>query len=252
MRIARVFMVAIAVIVAAAPASAATLPMSQDEVMSIMMMHHMSSITVQGVGHVDYTPDIAHVTLGINGEAPSAAAAAADIAGRANAVIAALKNLGIAEGDITTTGYNLFYRQPTDTVKAAFVSSENISVKTSVDKAGQAIDAGLRAGANQTYGLSFDTSKRDALFKEAVASAVKNARDVAQVAAGAAGIKLGSVMSIDVSAAYSPAPLMATLAMARIAPPAPAPPPVAPGTGTVSATVTVRFGIAPPAGSMHP
>jgi uncharacterized protein len=249
MRIARVLTIAVVAMLAVAPAQAATTPMSQGDMMTMMMMHHMSSITVPGMGHVDYTPDVAHVSLGVNGEAPSAAAAAADIAGRANAVIAALKTLGVAEGDITTTGYSLFYRQPTDTVKAAFVASENISVKTSVDKAGQAIDAGLRAGANQTYGLTFDTSRRDALYKQAVASAVNNARDVAQVAAGAAGIKLGAVMSIDVSAAYNPTQYMATLAMARIAAPAAAPPPIAPGTGTVSATVAVRFGIAMP---VHP
>jgi uncharacterized protein YggE len=251
MRITPMLTIAAAVCLSAAPALAATTPMSQDDMLSMMMMHH-SSITVQGTGHVDYTPDIAHVTLGVSGEAPSAAAAAADIAGRANAVIAALKTLGVAEGDITTTGYSLFYRQPTETVKAAFVASENISVKTSVDKAGQAIDVGLRAGANQTYGLSFDTSHHDALYKQAVASAVKNARDVAQVAAGAAGVNLGSVMSIDVSAAFNPMQFVANLGIARMAAPAPAPPPVAPGTGTVSATVTMRFGIAPPGAMIHP
>jgi len=251
MHIARILTIAVVAILAAGPACAATTPTSESDMMtSMMMMHHMSNITVQGAGHVDYTPDIAHITLGVNGEAPSAAAAATDIAGRANAVIAALKNLGIAEGDITTTGYNLFYRQPTDTVKAAFVASENITVKTSVDKAGQAIDAGLRAGANQTYGMNFDTSRRDALYKEAVANAVKNARDVAQVAAGAAGMKLGSVMSIDVAAGYNPSPYVPAMSMARAGPPAPLPP-VAPGTGTVSATVSVRFGLAA-SGAMHP
>ena len=249
MPIARILAIsAAAACLAAAPALAASTPVPQD-MMSMMMMHHMSSITVQGVGQVQYTPDVAHVTLGVNGEAPSATAAVADIAGRANAVIAALKGLGIAAGDITTTGLNLYYREPTETVKAAFVASENISVKTSVDKAGQAIDASLRAGANQTYGLSFDTSRRDALYKQAVDSAVKNARDIAQTAAGAAGIRLGSVMSIDVPAAYA-TPVIAPMAMARVS--AAAPPPVAPGTGTMSATVTVRFGIAQPAGAMHP
>lgn len=251
MRSARILTIAIAILLGVAPAQAATTPMPQGDMMSMMsmMMHHMSSITVQGTGHVDYTPDIAHISLGVNGEAPSAAAAAADIAGRANAVIAAMKTLGIAEGDITTTGYNLYYRQPTDTVKAAFVASENISVKTSVDKAGQAIDAGLRAGANQTYGLNFDTSKRDALYKEAVGRAVQQARDIAQTVAGAATLKLGPVMSVDVPEAYQPIGIVSVAAM-RVA--APMAPPVAPGTGTVSATVTVRYGIAMPAGAMHP
>jgi len=249
MRTMRMITLAVVASLAASPALAATTPMSQGDMMSMMMMHHMTSITVQGTGHVDYTPDVAHVTMGVNGEAPSAAAAAADIAGRANAVIAALKGLGIAAGDIMTTGFNLYYREPTETVKAAFVASENIGVKAPVDKAGDVIDAGLRAGANQTYGLSFDASQRDSLYKQAVARAVQQARDVAQTAASAAGIKLGSVESIDVPAGYAP-PIMAPMAAMRVN--AQVVPPIAAGTGTMSASVTVRFGIAPPPGAMHP
>ena len=248
MRIALTFTIALALAAASAPASAATTPMAQGDMMT-MMMRHMASITVEGRGQVEYTPDVAHVTLGVNGEAPSAAAAAADISGRANAVIAALKTLGIPTGDITTTGFSLFYREPTDTVKAAFVASENISLKTSVDKVGQAIDAGLHAGANQTYGLNFDTSQRDALYKQAVDRAVRQARDMALTAASAAGVKLGGVVSIDVPA-ESATPGFAPMALMRVA--GGTAPPVAAGTGTMSTTVTVRFSIAPPAGMTHP
>lgn len=245
MRITRLFaIIAVAFLVATPVFAADTAPMAQADMMS-MMMHHMSSITVQGTGQVQFTPDIAFLTLGVNGEAPSAAAAAGDIAGRANAVIAALKGLGIPAGDITTTGFNLFYREPTDTVKAAFVASENISVKAPVDKAGQVIDAGLRAGANQTYGLSFDTSQRDALYKQAVDRAVRRAKDVAQTAASAAGVKLGPVMSVDVPSAESAIGIMPMAATRMAAPP------IVAGTGTLSAAVTVRFGIALP-GTMHP
>ena len=269
MRIARTTAIAIAIVacLAAAPAHAASTPatvkvVDTAQVMTapdhgggmaamMMMMHRTGSITVQGTGQVEYTPDIAHLTLGINGEAASAEAAAADIASRANAVITALKGLNIAAGDIQTSGYTLYYRQPAETVKAAFVASENISVKTSVDKAGQAIDAGLHAGANQTYGLTFDTSRRDALFRQAVDSAVRAARAIAQTAASAAGVKLGAVISIDVPAVYG-GPIVAP--MVRMTAAAPAPPPVAPGTGTMNATVSVSYSIPPPPvlPTMHP
>src|SRR5271165_2348954 len=236
----------IAGVLAAAPAAADTTPPSHDmNSMMMMMAHHMTSVSVQGTGLVDYTPDQAHVTLGVNGEAPNAAAAASDIAGRPNSVIAALKGLGIADADITTSGYNLYYRQATDTVKAAFVASETIGVKTPIDKAGAAIDAGIKAGANQTYGLTYDTTQRDALYKQAVQRAVKQAHDLAEVAAAAAGVKLGSVMTITVGSGIpmqSYMPMVRTLAMT----PAAAPPPIAPGTGVMSASVQVTYSIATP------
>ncbi|HLN47267.1 MAG TPA: SIMPL domain-containing protein [Magnetospirillaceae bacterium] len=231
---------------AAAPAAANPTPPPSHGMTNMMMMmeHHMTSVSVQGTGEVEYTPDQAHITLGVNGEAPGAAAAASDIAGRANAVIAALKSLGIGDSAITTSGYTLYYRQATDAVKAAFVASETIGVKMPIDKAGAAIDAGIRAGANQTYGLTYDTTQRDALYKQAVQRAVVQAHDLADVAATAAGVKLGSVMTITLGGSmpmqpYMPVARLATMAVA-------APPPIAPGTGTMSATVLVTYSIASP------
>jgi uncharacterized protein YggE len=236
----------IAAFLAAAPATADTTPPSSHDAMMMMMAQHMTSVSVQGTGEVDYTPDQAHITLGVNGEAPGAAAAASDIAGRANAVIAALKSLGIGDSAITTSGYNLYYRQATDTVKAAFVASETIAVKMPIDKAGAAIDACIRAGANQTYGLTYDTTQRDALYKQAVQRAVKQAHDLADVAATAAGVKLGSVTTISLGGATSIQPYMPVARLATMAGVAAAPPPIAPGTGTMSATVQVTYSIVSP------
>jgi uncharacterized protein len=251
MRITAALAAAILIIASSGRVLAATTttmpPMSPD---MMMMAHHPATISVQGDGEVDYTPDEARMTLGVNGEAANAAAATADIAGRANSVISALKALGIPAASITTNGFNLYYRQATETVKAAFVASESISVKSPVDKAGAAIDAGIRAGANQTYGLSYETTQRDALYKQAVQRAVKQARDLAEAAASAAGLRLGAVISISVDGAspppFAPVARMQTMAMA-----APAPPPISPGTGTMTATVSVTYSIAM-SGSMHP
>ena len=208
--------------------------------------HHMPTVSVQASGNVNFTPDIAFVTVGVNGEAPSAAAATSDVAGRANAVMAALRSLGISEGNIKTNGFNLYFREATAQARAAFVASENINVKTSVSNAGAAIDAAIRAGANQTYGLDFDTSQRDALYKQAVAQAVKQAHDLAQVAATAAGVKLGNIMSLDLGEASAP-PVFGPVPMARMS--VAAQPPIAPGTGTITATVSATYTLS---GALHP
>ncbi|HZV80457.1 MAG TPA: SIMPL domain-containing protein [Candidatus Binatus sp.] len=237
-------LVAIALIPCAAYAAPqpAPMPAMSPDMMTMMMAHHASTVTVTGVGSVDYTPDEARITLGVEGEAPSAQAAVGDISNRANAVINALKGMGIPASNITTSGFNLFYRQPTETVKGAYVASESVSFKTSVDKTGTAIDAGIRAGANQSYGLSFDTTQRDALYKQAVQRAVKQARELADVAASAAGVRLGSVVSISLGGApgFAPPVPMARLSVAVAA----APPPVEPGTGSIQASVSVTYAVA--------
>jgi len=220
---------------------ASTMPMAG--MMMMMMEHHLSQITVQSTGEVQYVPDIAHITLGVYGEAASASAAATDISNRANAVIAALKPLDIAAGDIKTSGFSLYYREPTQTVKAAYVAAESISIKAAVDKVGAAIDASIRAGANQSYGLQFDTSQRDALYRQAVQRAVQQAHDLAQAAASAGGVKLGALRSIAVPGAAT----TGIVPLARLAMPmaqAAAPPPIEPGTGTISASVSVTYSIA--------
>lgn len=224
------------------PMPSGAMSMSHQSMM-MTMMAHMSKISVQASADVEYTPDIAHVTLGVNGEAASASAAASDIAARATSVIAALKGLSIATGSIQTSGYNLYYRERTETVKGAFVASESIRVKAPVDKAGAVIDAAINAGANSSYGLDYDTSQRDALYKQAVDRAIRAARDMATLAASAAGVKLGAVQEIDVPARSSGGPVMAMpmrLSMASAAPP------IAPGTGTISALVSVSYAIGGP------
>jgi uncharacterized protein len=239
--------------VAISPALAATtppMPMPMDHnVMFMTMGEHMGSVSVQGEGEVQYAPDIAHVTVGVNGEAASAAAATSDVANRANAVIAALKALGIPASDIKTSGFNLYYRQASEgpagsVVKGAFVASESISVKTPVDKAGPAIDAAIRAGANQTYGLEYETSQRDSLYRQAVQRAIAQARELAAAAASAAGVKLGAVTSIVVGGAATPFPIPMMRAAMPLAQAAPAPPPISPGTGTISASVSMTYAIA--------
>jgi uncharacterized protein len=228
----------------ATPAVADTMSSSM---MMMMAMHNMASVTVQATGEVDYTPDVAYVTLGVNTEGASAGAATADLNGRANAVIAALKSLGISAGDIQTKNYNLYYRQSTETVKAAFVASESIGVKTTIDKAGAALDAGLRAGANQTYGLSFDTSQGDALYKQALQRAVKQAHDLAAIAAAAAGVRLGNVRTINFGSSIA-APMAAQGVMRMDA----APPQLAAGTGHMSASVSMTYDLQVPGGTSHP
>src|SRR5471032_2890403 len=69
-------------------------------------------IAVSGTGSVHYSPDIARVSLGVRGESTTAAAAAKSVNSRAQAVIDAMRGLGIADANIATSGYSIEYQPP--------------------------------------------------------------------------------------------------------------------------------------------
>ena len=215
------------------------------------------SMAVTGSGSVHYAPDIAHLSLGVRAQSASAAAAAKSVNERAQAVIEAVRKLGIADADIATSNYTIEYQppqqgdagdpppvtvQPMPTARkplpqgGSYVATEEIDVQTSVAKAGSVLDASVGAGSNQTYGISFDTSQRSALYKEALARAVADARSQAEVLAKAAGVSIAGVQSISAGGA-SVMPAMRGVAAMALATNAP----VMAGTGTVDASVEIVF-----------
>lgn len=216
------------------------------------------TMSVTGSGAVTYQPDIARISLGVRAESPSAAAAANMVNARAASVIAALHKLGIADADMTTSDYSIQYQPPNDgypqpvegapnaTTSVAprrpvqlgsYVASETIDVKSSLAKAGPVLDASVAAGANQTNGISFDTSERTALYREALARAVADARAQAEILAKAAGVSIAGIESI--SAGGAPGPIQPMVRMSALAAPAQ----VMGGTGEVDASVEVVFKI---------
>ena len=213
-------------------------------------------MSVAGSGSVKFAPDIARLSLGVRAESPSAAAAAKSVNGRAQAVIDAMRKLGIADSGITTSNYTIDYQPPQDAAPdqvqsqamsvaprpapphGTYVATEEIDVQTSVAKAGSVLDASVAAGSNQTYGISFDTSERSTLYREALGRAVADARAQAEVLAKAAGVSIVGIQSISAGGSEVQ-PLRGVAMMAAAAPNAP----VMGGTGTVDASVDVVFKI---------
>jgi len=211
------------------------------------------TISVNGTGSVRYAPDIAHLSLGVRAESPSAASAAKSVNARALAVINAVRGLGIADADITTSNYTIDYQPPqqsdagSQTMSVArkppvaagtYVATETIDVKASIAKAGAVLDAAVAAGSDETYGISFDTSQRQALYRLALARAVADARSQAEILARAAGVDIGGVLSISAGGGV-PTPMVRSASFEMAAPAAP----VMGGMGTIDATVSVVFKI---------
>jgi uncharacterized protein len=211
------------------------------------------SLTVQGTGEVRADPDEAIVRLGVVTQAPTARAAQERVNQVAGAVLAALRGLGIEAVDIQTSELNLnpIYAPVRPEAPAqdqqrisGYQAGNVVSVRLAkLDLVGRAIDAGLAAGANQVEGVSFGLKDDAAAQARALEAAVHEARGKAQAIAAALGVRLGEVLEAAEGGAsvVTPQPFPRIAAMAERS----SSTPVSPGQLTVSASVTLRYRIAP-------
>ncbi len=222
-----------------------------------MTMRMPSQISVAASGTADYVPDTARVMLGIRAESASAASAIDTINKNSAQVIAAIKGLGINESAVKTVGYNLQYRErpPTGVAPVSataqatpgnYEASEMLQVNTPVALAGKVLDAAISAGANESFGLSYQTSNYDALYRQALAKAMKSARDSADALAKAAHVSIVQIQSIS-NSSETQLPGIATMR----APMAMNSASVMPGTDAVTATVYVVYSIKIKKGRPH-
>jgi uncharacterized protein len=167
-----------------------------------------NTVTVIGVGTVTSQPDEAVLGLGVRTQASDANDALKENASRMAAVMKALHDLGIGDADISTSSVSLYPNYSNDgSTITGYVAENDISVTVhDLAKVGSAIDDAVAAGANVSSGVTFQMSDANAGLSDALKQAVGNARDKAEALAGAAGAKLGGVVSITESGAPSPIP----------------------------------------------
>jgi uncharacterized protein YggE len=202
------------------------------------------TVTVTGDGATTVVPDIAHVSMGVSVRRDTAAETLAAANESANALIAALEALGVAPDDIRTTGISIFpqYDDAGRTV-VGFQASNDLDVTIrDLSRAGEIIDGGAAfAGEAITIGgIWFSVDDPEAVMPEARAAAVENAAKRAGEYAEAAGVEVGSVVSISEASVAPPIPLYYEAA----ADSAERSVPVRPGTQDLSVTVTVVYELA--------
>ena len=201
-------------------------------------------ITMSGHGEVRATPDTAMLSAGVGTEGLTAAAALSANNSRMQAVMAAIKKLGVSDKDIRTSNFSVSPRYANSNGEtpriAGYQASNQVEVRLEdVGKLGTALDALVTAGANQMNGVSFLIRNDTALLSQARAAAVAEARAKAETYVKAAGVGLGSILSISEEGAPGPRPLYAMaapMAMAKAVP-------VAMGEQSVTADVTIVWEI---------
>jgi len=209
-------------------------------------------IAVTGIGEVSVAPDMATVTLAILREAETARAAL-DAANEATAaVIAALKEEGIADRDLRTSGLsvqpNYVYPQAASSSPeapriASYRVTNSITAKVrELAKVGAVVDRAVTLGVNQGGDIMFGNADPKPSIEQARRLAVEDARARAEVLASAAGTRLGGLMEIVESGGGEPPRPMGAQAYRMDS--AAAVVPVEAGENTYRVHVQVTWGIA--------
>jgi uncharacterized protein YggE len=159
------------------------------------------TITVSGAASAGAKPDIVRATFGVETIQKTLEAALAENNQRMAAVIAKLKELGIADRDIQTVNFSVnveraFNQGVPGPITGYRVTNNVRATIRSLDLVGMIIDRAIGAGANTVGSIAFGISEVKTLQSQARAQAVADAQAKAQELAKAAGIQVGQVITI--------------------------------------------------------
>lgn len=167
-----------------------------------IMPIHGTVVTISVSGTAKMTPDIAEVTGGIEGRGVTAKEALDKQAAKMSTIITSLRQIGIAQADITTQQVNLTPNYSW-TVKGGqrivgYYVNNIVKVKIrDTNKVSQVLDAMVADGSNRIDGVEFKTENRDAPAQMARADAMSKAAARASAYATAAGLKIHKIISIS-------------------------------------------------------
>lgn len=197
-------------------------------------------VTVTGEGTVDAVPDNAVVRIGVSSQGKTARAASDANAREMNAVLAAIKESGVADRDVQTNSLSLQpqydTKQPGGMRLVGFRVNNQITVKVrDISKLAEVMDRAIAAGANEMSGIEFRVSNEAKLLDQARTAAIADAHRKAELYAKAAGMQIGRAVDISEQGASPPVRALAPMRAAGAATA------IAIGEQTLRTMVTVSY-----------
>lgn len=166
-----------------------------------------NTITVNSSEKVTVVPDIAQVVYAVRTEAKDAAACQTKNTEDVNKVIEQLKELGIAEASIQTSDYYMYpiYNYSNNTQRiTGYEATTTLTVSDlPIDNLGNILTQSVKAGINNVQSVTYQSSKYDSGYQEALKLAVNSAKTKADALAEAGGCSLGSIAGIVENSNYS-------------------------------------------------
>lgn len=199
-----------------------------------------NQIVTTGHARVEVAPDQATLTVGAQLQRATAADAMAEVTNIITATLARWQQLGIRREDIRTSAVQVFPvfsapREGSPQITGYRAISLLTLTTTNLSLLGRAIDAAVAAGANTIHGISFGLRSATKARTDALAMAVREAREKADAIAQAAGLRIRGIDRIVEGG------VEVIVREARAIQAAPASTPVEPGLVTVTAQVTIVF-----------
>jgi uncharacterized protein len=207
-------------------------------------------IHAAGSGTAIGTPDRALVTFSVQTENPDVKVAQADNADKMAKVINAITGAGIPKDLLKTTGYSIYpvYDDSTSGILNQKVRTYRVTntltvTLTDVSRTGEIIDLAVANGVNQADSIQFMLSdaQTQALRGDALRKAVANARADVDTVAGALGVNITGMGTIDITQSYTPVVYANYQMDAAGAAKSAVPTPIQPGDITVNAQVSVTY-----------
>jgi uncharacterized protein YggE len=208
-------------------------------------------IWVTGEGKVIVTPDVAIISVGIQSQETTVAAAQAKAAAAMDQLMQALKAQGVADKDIQTSSFYISQVVQYDNSKqqqivVGYMVSNTVTVKIrDVKKAGTTIDAVAEAGGDLTRinGITFTVDDPTNYYNDARGKAIDNAVAKAKQMADKAGVKLGKVTYITENNNFTPIYQSFDMKATAGAPVPAISTSVSPGELTITTTVQITYSI---------
>lgn len=153
-------------------------------------------LSVSATGEAETRPDEARLQAGVNNWAASARAASEANAEDIREIVAALREVGVAEEDIQTRTVGV-QRIDYGDRRGQYQASNIVAVTVrDIDRTGQVVTAVTDAGANIVSGPDFRMSDAENAATSAYGAAYRAARARAEAYAEAAGMEISRVLSI--------------------------------------------------------
>ena len=164
------------------------------------------TLFVTGSASTQIKPDKVTMSLGVETTNEKAKAALAENSELMNKIISALKIAGVKENETSTSSFTITANRNYSTDNnqgnlTGFTVGNSIQIDSNnVNNTSEWIDTAVSAGANNVNSIYFSLSdkKLDVIKKELLDDAIENAKEKADIAASALGLKIVGIRTVGI------------------------------------------------------
>jgi uncharacterized protein len=179
-------------------------------------VYPQSTIMVTGEGEVYAIPDVAFFTFSVTEVGNTVKQAQDKADAKINAALAAIRQAGIEDKDIKTTGYNVYPKYewsqpqclvypcpPGRSTLVGYEVNQTVTIKArQTETVGELVTKVGATGVSNISGVEFTVDDRDQYVAQARAQAIAEAKEKARELAKSLGVRLGKIMYYNENGGY--------------------------------------------------